>query len=408
MPANSSSFPARWSVFSSAPHRMLFFAGVLQTLLVMGFWLAELLGRVLPGGGLALSLVAIHAHSFLMIYGIFPFFIFGFLFTVYPRWMGGKVIARRAYITSFALLGGGMLLFYLGLYTRTPIIMLAVALVLSGWIVAWISLYQVFLRAHSHGMHERLLNLALAAGALGVATFLAALLTGSPFAFTLARVTGLWLFLVPVLFLVSHRMIPFFSQSGLMNYMMVRPAWGPPVMLILAAGHALLELAGLPEWRFLADVPMAIAALHHSWVWQFRRSFHARLVAMLHIAFLWLGIGMSLYALQSLALLITGSDPFGRAPLHALAIGFFAGMVVAMASRVMLGHSGRALAADTITWLALLGINVTAILRIAGELPAVGATFNLLAALAWLAAFLPWVWRYLPITLLPRADRQPG
>lgn len=58
---------------------------------------------------------------------------------------------------------------------------------------------------------------------------------------------------------------------------------------------------------------------------------------MLHIAFLWLAIGMTLYTVQSLTLLITGVDYLGRAPLHALGIGFFTGMVVAMASRVTLG-----------------------------------------------------------------------
>ena len=149
MPATRSTLTAYWAVFSSAPHRMLFFAGVLQTLVVMAFWLAELIGRTLPGGAAMLSLAPFHAHGFLMIYGIFPFFIFGFLFTVYPRWMGGSVIARRAYVGAFALLGGGMLLFYAGLYSTPGVVALALALILSGWIVALISLYRVFARAHN-------------------------------------------------------------------------------------------------------------------------------------------------------------------------------------------------------------------------------------------------------------------
>jgi uncharacterized protein involved in response to NO len=144
-------------------------------------------------------------------------------------------------------------------------------------------------------------------------------------------------------------------------------------------------------------------------VWQFRRSFHARLLAMLHIAFLWLGIAMLLFTLQSLALLVTGSDPIGRAALHALCIGFFTSMIVAMASRVMLGHSGRKLSADTLTWATLLGVNVAALLRIGGEWwPAGGAWLNLLAGIVWLSALLPWVLRHLPMLLEPRVDGQPG
>jgi uncharacterized protein involved in response to NO len=129
----------------------------------------------------------------------------------------------------------------------------------------------------------------------------------------------------------------------------------------------------------------------------------------LHLAFLWLGLAMMLYALQSLALLATGTDYFGRAPLHALGIGFFTGMVIAMASRVTLGHSGRVLHADRLTWAVLLGVNGSAVLRIAGELlPASGATLNLAAGIVWLASLLPWVARYAPMYLQPRADRLPG
>jgi len=405
-----SRFVSFWSVFSAAPHRLLFFGGAFQIIGVIGWWLPELAARVTGHAWLPPAVLPVAwAHTFLMLYGVFPFFIFGFLFTVYPRWMGATVIPRRAYVAVAVLLYGGVLLFYTGLYLHPWVVALALLLFGIGWGAALWSLYSVYRRARQRGTHERLLNLALAAGLFGIGSFLVATLSEQVFLFRLAREVGLWLFLLPVVFLVAHRMIPFFSQSTLMNYLMVRPAWGPPLMWICAGGHMLLELAGYPEWRFIADLPLAIAALHHSWVWQFRRSFHARLLAMLHIAFLWLGLAMALYALQSLTLLITGTDFFGRAPLHALGIGFFTGMVVAMASRVTLGHSGHALNADTLTWAVLLGVNVSAALRIAGELlPAAGATLNLAAGLVWLASLGAWVVRYAPLYLQPRADRQPG
>lgn len=407
MPGRCSSF---WSVFSATPHRPLFFGGAVQIIGVLGWWLPELSARVTGHAMLPAAVLPVAwAHIFLMLYGVFPFFIFGFLFTVYPRWMGAPVITRRSYVAVAALLYAGVLLFYAGLYLHPWVVALAVLLFGAGWGTALWSLYSVYRRARQRGTHERLLNVALAAGLLGVGCFLVAVLSGQPFPLRLAREAGVWLFLLPVVFLVAHRMVPFFSQSTLMNYIIVRPAWGPPLMLVCAGGHALLELAGHPEWRFVADLPLAIAALHLSWVWQFRRSFHARLLAMLHIAFLWLGLAMTLYTLQSLAVLATGTDYLGRAPLHALGIGFFTGMVVAMASRVTLGHSGRALNADTLTWAVLLGVNVSAALRIAGELlPAAGAALNLAAGMVWLISLGTWVVRYAPMYLQPRADRQPG
>ena len=389
---------------------MMFFAGALQVILVMGLWLVELAGRAGWWPTLSLAVAPAWAHMYLMLFGVFPFFIFGFLLTVYPRWMGGTAVPASRYVAAFAFLAAGMILFYFGLFTSRLVLAAALALQLAGWGVTLYSLLAVFLQAPKRGPHERLLNLALAAGMLGIACFLVGVFSGAPMAFLLARELGLWLFMVPVVFLVAHRMIPFFSQSALINYIMVRPAWGPPLMFLCAVGHVLLELTGQTAWRFLADAPLALAALHHSWVWQFRRSFHARLLAMLHIAFLWLGLGMALYTVQSLALLVTGVDYFGRAPLHALGIGFFTGMVVAMASRVTLGHSGRALEANDLTWYVLFGVNIATMLRIVAEfLPGTaGGILNALAAATWLLSFLLWGWLYAPMYLRPRLDRKPG
>ena len=402
--------PSRWQVFSAAPHRMMFFAGTLQINLVMGLWLLELAGRAGWWPVLSLTVAPVWAHLFLMLYGVFPFFIFGFLLTVYPRWMGATVVPVSRYTAAFSLLAAGMVLFYIGLVTSRAVLAAALALQLAGWGMTLHALLAVYIESAKRGPHERLLTLALGAGMLGIACFLVGVFAEAPMAFLLAREIGLWLFMVPVVFLVAHRMIPFFSQSALINYMMVRPGWGPPVMLVCVVGHVSLEITGHGAWRFLADAPLALAALHHSWVWQFRRSFHARLLAMLHIAFLWLGLGMALYTVQSLTLLVTGTDYFGRAPLHALGIGFFTGMVVAMASRVTLGHSGRALEANDLTWYVLFGVNIVAMLRIVAEfLPGtIGGILNILAATAWLLSFLLWGWLYAPMYLRPRLDRKPG
>jgi uncharacterized protein involved in response to NO len=403
-------FHRPWTSFRAAPHRMLFFAGMVQCLAVLVWWALELAGRA--AGTVLLPVVGAPpawAHGFLMIYGIFPFFIFGFLFTVYPRWMNGPEMAPRAYIAAFGLLSGGMLLFYAGLFTARAVLVTGLSVYLAGWVVSLANLLAVYRRATTRGMHEPLLNGALAAGAFGIACFVYAVVAASTSGFALAREIGLWLFLTPVVFLVSHRMIPFFSQTVLMNYMMRRPSWAPPLMLAGTAAHAGFELSGLSAWRFVADLPLAVAALHLSYVWQFRKSFHARLLAMLHIAFLWLGIAMTLYSAQSLLLLTTGADWLGRAPLHALGIGFLTGMIVAMASRVTLGHSGRSLIADNLTWAVLLGVNLTAAVRIVAEfIPAAAAWLNLAAALLWLAAFALWGWHYLPMYLRPRVDAKPG
>jgi uncharacterized protein involved in response to NO len=399
--------------FTAAPHRMLFFAGAIHIVLVMAWWLMELGGRYTGAWTPPPTVIpALWSHLFLMLFGVFPFFIFGFLLTVYPRWMNGIAVSVGRYSGIFWLLAGGMLLYYIGLYTSTRLLALALALQLAGWGLAVLTLITLYWRATQHGPHESILNLALLAGMGGITLFLYGLLSDTGQLIALARSVGLWLFLVPVVFVVSHRMLPFFSSSVLVNYVMRRPAWSLPLMLACVTGHVLFEALALPQWLFVFDLPLAATALHHSVVWKFTRSFKVRLLAVLHIAFLWLGIALLLYGLQSLVLLFTGSAPGGRAPLHALGIGFAASMVLAMASRVSLGHSGQPLMADNLTWFCFIGLTVSALLRMAGELAlgqaGLSGGLNIAAAAVWLMSTGLWGWRYIPLYLRPRQDGKAG
>ena len=401
-------------VFTAAPHRMMFFGGAVQLLAVMVFWLTELGARyaaLWPPPPLVVPAMA--AHAFLMLYTVFPFFMFGFLMTTYPRWMNGTPVPRRHYLPAFVLLATGVVLFYVGLFVSAPLMIAAVVVLLAGWGVGVFALLQVFARAPARDKrYERQLNVALLCGWLGVASYAVWLLDGRTAFLTLSLTAGLWLFLVPVLVLVSHRMIPYFSSTALTGYQVVQPNWSLPVLVLCTLGHTALAVTGHPQWTFVPDFTLALLAVHHSWHWGLRLSLQVRLLAMLHIAFAWLAVGMALYGAQSLALLLTGRVYLGQAPLHALTIGFITSMTVAMASRVTLGHSGRGLQADAYTWACFWGVGLAAALRVLADLPGItwsGALQpNLLAALVWLVALGAWVGRYLPMYIRRRADGRPG
>jgi uncharacterized protein involved in response to NO len=393
---------------------MMFFGGAAQLVLTIGFWLAELMGRYTGlWGPLDTTIPSTWAHALLMLFSLFPFFMFGFLMTTYPRWMNGTPVPSTRYAAAFWLLTAGAVLLYVGLLTVKGLLVASMVLLLAGWGVGLYALFAVYREAPAQDKsYETALNIALALGWLALLCYLLWVLTGEVWWLNLSLRGGLWLFLVPVLFAVSHRMIPYFSSVVIKDYRVVQPRWSLPLVWACVAGHALLEAAGMSQWLFLFDVPLMLMAFHHSWHWGFRKSFQVRLLAVLHIAFLWLGVGMALYSLQSLVLLLSGTFILGRAPLHALAIGFIAGMTVAMASRVTLGHSGRSLVLDNFTWACFLGLNATALLRIGAEVPwlnaLTGVNLNLAAAIAWLACLVPWVLRYAPMYLRPRADRRPG
>ncbi|MFN2309195.1 MAG: NnrS family protein [Gammaproteobacteria bacterium] len=404
----------RWVTFTAAPHRMMMFGGTLQLALTLLYWGAELAARQFGAASLPGTLLpSSWLHGYLMLYGLFPYFIFGFLMTTYPRWMNGPLVERPRYVASFLGMAAGSLLVYAGLFTHTALLGAGALLHAGGWTLGLLELYRVFRAAPAREKtHERYLNVYLLLGGLGMATFGLGVLLDRPQWIAHALTVGLWGFVLPLMLTVAHRMLPFFSSTVLKPYRIFTPDWVLAALPLLLAGHVACELAGLPQWRFIFDLPLAGLGIALSYRWGLWRSFAVRLLVILHLAFAWFGIGMSLYALDSLLQLGAAGFSLGRAPLHALGIGLIASMTVAMASRVSYGHSGRPLVADTLVWLSGWALHLAALLRVLGELAPgsapLGLPLTLWAALIWLAGLLPWVARFAPIYLRPRIDGKPG
>jgi uncharacterized protein involved in response to NO len=154
----------------------------------------------------------------------------------------------------------------------------------------------------------------------------------------------------------------------------------------------------------LADVPAAFSALYLTVLWRFKESFAAPILAVLHMAFAWAGIGFVLLASHSL-LLLTGQPGLGLAPLHALTIGFASSTLIGMASRVTLGHAGRPIVGDRVMWYCFWAMQATAVLRIVSEF---WSTAHPWVAGLWLISFAVWAWHYAPAYWRPRVDGQAG
>jgi len=405
-----------WHHLSAAPHRSLFLVGALQGVVTMLWWVFALAGRYgMLGAPLVWQVVPMWAHGFLMIYGFFPFFIFGFLFTTYPNWMNGAKIKSRYFLATCLLLTVGVALFYFGLVKDKVILTTGVVAMLMGWSVAFYALLQVLIGASGQEKrHAIVTSIALLFGWLGVAAYLLWLLTESWTMLNFSRVAGVWFFLLPIVVTVSHRMIPFFSSRVLENYVIKRPYWMLWLMLACSVGHGILQLSEALPYLWVVDLPLALCALYLSFAWGLLRSFRVSLLAVLHISFAWLGVSMLLYGMQSLLLMQSEGAVmlFGLAPLHALAIGFFASMVLGMASRVTIGHSGRPLVLDNFTWLLFIGFQAAALLRVIADIvPAVTQyvpQLYLMAGMVWLACFIIWAARYVPIYWRQRIDGKSG
>ena len=397
-------------LLAAAPHRPLFLAGTIAVMLSMGWWALELTWMRF---GLAdwpqPTIPPMYAHGVLIQYGLFPLFMFGFLMTTFTRWLGRPDLPRTRFLPVAGCLFGGYVLAHAGLLALPWLLKLGVALMLLGYAIGVWTLAGV-LRASvaERKGHARSCLAALCMGTLGLAIFLAYLFGAPAECALLAVKIGTFGLLLPIYFSVMHRMLPFFTGNMVKDYPVVRPDWSMPVVWLLLLVHLVLSWRGVLAWLWLADVPLALVFAWHSLTWRPWRAMRPGLLAVLHLAFAWLPVAFVLYAVQDVVYATSGQFILGRAPLHALAIGFFGSMLVAMVTRVTQGHSGRPLQMGAVPWLCFALLQVVALLRIRAELGGDMYLWLVIAAYGWLLAFLPWVLRSAWIYLTPRADGKPG
>ena len=208
----------------------------------------------------------------------------------------------------------------------------------------------------------------VAVGVVSLAGFGYGLYIGSDFALHFAVRSALWGFLLPVFFAVCHRMIPFFSQNAIPGYVAWRPLWILVAVVGLAYARLLLGTAGALDSLVFLDVALAILAATCAVRWTSLGARGNPLLWTLYAGFAWLPVAMALQAGRDASFALTGEWALGRAPIHALGIGFFGGMLVAMVTRVTMGHSGRPLRMAPAALACFAGVQLAAVARVGSEI----------------------------------------
>src|SRR5574337_76773 len=397
-------------LLAAAPHRPLFLAGTVAVMLSMAWWAVELTWmRFGVASWPHRTIPPVYGHVMLIQYGLFPLFMFGFLMTTFPRWLGRPDLPRTRFLPVAGCVFGGYVLANVGLLNLPWLLRLGFALMLVGYGVGVWTLGGV-LRASvaERRGHARSALTALSLGMVGLAIFLAYLFGAPAECALLAIKIGTFGLLLPIYFTVMHRMLPFFTGNVVKDYPVIRPDWSMPVVWVLLLAHLVLAWRNELGWLYLVDVPLTLVFAWHSLSWRPWRAMHPGILAVLHLAFAWLPVAFALFAIQGVVYAVSGHFILGRAPLHALGIGFFGSMLVAMVTRVTQGHSGRPMQFGKVAWLCFVLLQVVALLRIRAELGGDMYLWSMVAAYGWLLAFLPWVLRSAWIYLTPRADGRPG
>jgi uncharacterized protein involved in response to NO len=399
-------------IIAAAPHRLMFFIGATNVLLAMLWWAWWLVGaRWLGGTSAQPPLPAGWMHAIVMQYQVLPAFMFGFLLTVFPRWMALPPLRREHYVPVGIGMFGGQLITLAalaGLADPETLLKLGAVLTTAGWLIGTVWLVRLVTQEGGRTWHAVSCAFALGFGLLGLMLYLAFLFLSDPRAVFAAIKLGTFAVLLPIYYTVCHRMIPFFAGSALRNYQPTRPMWTLALFWPLTLIHLWLELRHGYAWLWIADVPMAAMTGWLLWRWWPRQAHMPALLRVLFVGFAWLPIAFVLYAIQSVQFAASSEFILGRAPAHALFIGFFGSLLVAMVTRVTQGHSGRPLVLGKVAAFAFICIQLVALTRIVAELVPDSLAVQAIAAIGWLVAFVPWVLRSSWIYVTPRADGAHG
>src|SRR6185503_12062317 len=158
---------------AAAPHRLLFLVGATNVLAAMAWWAAWLVAARWQGIEMPQPpLPAGWMHAIIMQYQVLPSFIFGFLLTVFPRWLSLPPLSARFYLPVGAGLLGGQVLTLAGLAGDATLLRAGALLTFAGWTTGGVLLGRLLIAAAAgKPWHAASVFLGLCFGWVGLACY---------------------------------------------------------------------------------------------------------------------------------------------------------------------------------------------------------------------------------------------
>lgn len=369
--------------------RPLFVLAAVQALLALGSWLLFWSSWVRPPESMLLPVVW-HGHE--MLFGFVGAAIGGFLLAAVANWTGRRPVSGMPLVfLSLSWLLARVVAFWGGDWPDW--------VNASGASSYWLLLAGLFGRELIRADNRRNFKVLVVIG-------LFALLSLAFHLQWLPQMDVLHLTLVLVLMLltlIGGRITPAFTRNWLGRQQQESARLPSAFGAADVAAAVLTPMAGL-AWVFRPDSLLVasllllagaaqLVRLLRWYGWQTRAE---PLLLVLHVSYAWLGIGLLLLAGSSAGLWLASAG------LHALTVGAMGGMIMAVASRAALGHTGRELTAGPLLVLAFVALHLAAAVRVLAVLwPVSMMALISVSALLWLLAFALFAWRYLPILLGP-------
>ena len=372
--------------------RPFYIGGALLAALAVPVWVGLFFGHlsVMP----AVAPLLWHAHE--MLFGFAAAIIVGFLMTAGKAWTG-LATPRGPWLGALALLWlGARVASVTGPYEVYAVLDLALLPLVAAILAT------LLVRSKNH----RNLPLALILGLLASANLVfhlavSGVLQVSPLSPLYA---GLAL-IVMMECVMAGRVVPAFTISVTPGLKLPTPLWLERLTLGLTA-------LGLALWVFAPPGVLSMVVLALASVLQVKRLLgwrpaltHSRpILWILHAAYGWIALGLALLALAQIGLVPVSAG------VHALAVGATGGLIIGMITRTARGHTGRLIVASSPEVLAYALVMAAAVLRTLLPLlvPGLYGAALVLAAVAWSAAFLIYLWIFTPWLMQTRLDGKDG
>ena len=367
--------------------RPIYPAGALWAAVAIALWIFA--PQTLTG---TLQGVAWHAHE--MLWGFIATIAAGFLLTAVANWTGKNPMHGAplvALLGLWVLARVGFLLPGMGAFR------VAAISELLFFAITAVALARVIIgsrNTRNYGVPVMVLALGAAdAWYLWVAAH------GNYLELMQAMDSGL-LVMATIALLVARRVIPFFVMRVIPGLELPKQTRSGHVQLAACVAALVCLVAGFrqPLAGFL--VLAGATSLYQLLTWKPLLVRQKPLLWILYAGYAALGCGLIAAAIHVL-------NPGIRAAVHVhvIAMGGFSVLIIGMLTRTALGHLGRPLKLDRSMrasyWLMLLAV----VLRLCALAPSNHAGQLLqLAALAWIAVFALYLWRFLPMMIRPRAD----
>ena len=386
--------------FSSQPHQPFFTSGILFLILFMSLFVS------VYSNFLVLDNSVLTYHAYTMVFVIFIQFFLGFLFVVFPRFLIQAEIQIQEYMKQFLLYFFASLGIFLTLIFYSKVTFIFQILMLIAQIMSFKLLYSIHKKSIVKVKEDtKWVLISLFSGLVFHSLFIISSLN-FPYAYELSRFAidgGFYLFLFMVIFVISQRMIPFFTTAKAPNYVANKSVNLLTIIFSLLAFKVILLAFDNAKLNLLADIPLFIMITRELIKWKLPFFKSPAIMWVLFLGLYWIPVAFFMSIIEGLMAFYNPSIIFEKAVIHTMALGYFLTVLIGFGTRVILGHSGTTPHASNFAIFIFIAVQVITLFRIFSSFSLnFGLNYQLLinlTAILLIVGLLVWSSKYITILL---------